>query len=363
MQLHDINLKILNRESGEIEMKAKFLIYCLLAVAVVGVGFSSSQAQNARRGTAGASELLVPVTARTAGYSSRLTSGLDGLNPLEAVLSNPAGMTSGTGTSAYFSRSEYVADIGINYFGIGQAFGNNVLAFTVNTWDFGNIQKTTEASPELGDLTYRAGNVVFGLSYARRFTDRISAGFTFKGISETIDDVSASGLAIDAGMTYVAGESGLRFGVALQHFGPQMSFGGNGLVQTARLPGQEPEAKLNSVAIESEAFELPSQLNVGVAYARPLGDAAIVTLNGNFASNSFSEDVFSGGIEIGLMNLLFVRGGVALQSETDFTFYQGYSFGAGLNLDMGGSRLTVDYAYLPTDFFDAVNMFSIGVEL
>jgi len=344
-------------------MKAKLLIYCLLAVAVVGVGFSSSQAQNARRGTAGASELLVPVTARTAGYSSRLTSGLDGLNPLEAVLSNPAGMTSGTGTAAYFSRSEYVADIGINYFGIGQTFGNNTLAFTVNSWDFGDIQKTTEASPELGDLTYGANNVVFGLSFARRFTDRISAGVTVKGISETIDDVSASGLAIDAGMTYVAGESGLRFGVALQHFGPQMSFGGNGLVQTARLPGQEPEAKLNSVAIESEAFELPSQLNVGVAYARPLGDAAIVTLNGNFASNSFSEDVFSGGIEIGLMNLLFVRGGVALQSETDFTFYQGYSFGAGLNLDMGGSRLTVDYAYLPTDFFDAVNMFSIGVEL
>ena len=103
-------------------MKAKFLIYCLLAVAVVGVGFSSSQAQSERRGTAGASELLVPVTARTAGYSSRLTSGLDGLNPLEAVLSNPAGMTSGTGTAAYFSRSEYVADIGINYFGIGQTF-------------------------------------------------------------------------------------------------------------------------------------------------------------------------------------------------------------------------------------------------
>ena len=344
-------------------MKAKSMIYCLLAVALVGVGFSSSQAQNERRGTAGASELLVPVTAKTVGYSSPLTSGLSNLNALEAVISNPAGMTSANGTSAYFSRSEYVADIGINYFGVGQAFGNNVLAVTVNAWDFGDIQKTTEQSPEVGDLTYNATNVVFGLSYARRFTDRISAGLTVKGVSESIDDISASGVAFDAGMTYVAGESGFRFGVALKHFGPQMSFGGNGLVRFANLPTQEPEAKQNAVALESESFELPSQLNVGAAYALRAGDAAVVTLNGNFASNSFTQDVFSGGAELGLMNLLYIRGGVNLRSETDFSFYQGYNFGAGLNLDLSGSALQVDYAYTPTDFFDAVNMFSVGLEL
>ena len=171
------------------------------------------------------------------------------------------------------------------------------------------------------------------------------------------------GVAFDAGMTYVAGESGFRFGVALKHFGPQMSFSGNGLVRFANLPTQEPEAKQNAVTIDAESFELPSQLNVGVAYNRPLGDAAVVGLTGNFASNSFSDDVFSGGLELGIMNLLFVRGGVSLQQETDFTFYKGYNFGAGLNLDLGGSSLQVDYAYQPTDFFDNVNMFSIGLEL
>jgi hypothetical protein len=351
----------MNREFGDKAMKAKFLILSLLAVAVVGV--QVTQAQNERRGTAGASELLVPVTARTTGYSTPLTSGLDGLNALEAVISNPAGMTSSHGTSAFFSRSEYVADIGINYFGVGQAFGNNVLAVTVNAWDFGEIQKTTEASPELGDLTYSATNVVFGLSYARRFTDRISAGLTVKGVSESIDDVGASGVAFDAGMTYVAGESGFRFGVALKHFGPQMKFSGNGLVRFAGLPSQEPGAKQNAVTIDAESFELPSQLNVGAAYALQAGDAAVVTLNGNFASNSFSEDVYSGGVELGLLNLLYVRGGVSLQSESDFTFYQGYNFGAGLFLDLSGSHLTVDYAYMPTDYFDSVNMFSIGLEL
>jgi hypothetical protein len=346
-------------------MKAKVLIYSLLAVALVGLVFDTSSAQDDRRGTAGASELLVPLTARAASMSAPVTSGLGDLNPLEAVVANPAGLTSGgvSGTAALFSRTEYVADIGINYFGAAQAFGNNVLAVTVSSWDFGDLPLTTETVPELSDLTYDASNVVFGVSYARQFTDRIAAGVTVKGVNEDIDDVSASGVAFDAGMTYVAGESGLRFGVALKHFGPQMQFSGIGLTNFAVLPDQESGAKQNAVNIESEAFELPSQLNVGVAYTRQVGSSADVTFMGNFASNSFSQDQYAGGLELGVMNLVYLRGGLMLVEESDFTFYKEYNLGAGLNLDLGGSRLTVDYAFLPTEFFDDVNMFSVGFEL
>lgn len=352
-------------------MKAKVLIYSLLAFVVVGLVFETSTAQNKRRGTSGASELLVPLTARASSMSAPVTSGLSDLNPLEAVIANPAGLTSASGTAAMFSRTEYVADIGINYFGIAQAFGNNVLSINVSSWDFGTLYKTTESAlttqggsgPEISDITYEAGNVVFGVSYARQFTDRIAAGVTVKGVSEKIDDLSASGVAFDAGMTYVAGESGLRFGVALKHFGPQMQYKGIGLTRFAALPSQEPGAKQNAVNIESEAFELPSQLNVGVAYTRQIGSSADVTFMGNFASNSFTQDQYAGGLELGVMNLVYLRGGLMLVDNSDYTFYKEYNLGAGLNLDLSGSRLTVDYAFLPTDFFDDVNMFTVGFEL
>jgi len=88
-----------------------------------------------------------------------------------------------------------------------------------------------------------------------------------------------------------------------------------------------------------------------------------VTFMGNFASNSFSQDQYAGGLELGVMNLIYLRGGFMLVEDSDFTFYKEYNLGAGLNLDMGGSRLTVDYAFLPTEFFDDVNMFSVGFEL
>lgn len=345
-------------------MKAKFFIYCLLAVALVGWTAESVQAQEQdRSGTAGANYLLVPVTARTAALSAPLTGGMNNLNALEALNSNPAGLVAGTGTSALFSRLEYVADIGINYFGVARQFGNNSIALHVNAWDFGDISKQTENAPEIGALTFQASTVTVGVSLARQFTDRIAAGFTVKGLSESIDDVSASGVAFDAGMTYIAGESGLRFGVALKNFGPKMEFSGTGLVRFATIPSQEPDSKQNALNVQGAAFELPSQLNVGFAYERPFSEAASVTLLGNFTSNSFTQDQLAGGVELGLLEVVFLRAGYSWQEDLDTTFYEGWNAGAGLNLNWGGRGITADYAYRPVEFFDAVNMFTVGVSL
>ena len=282
---------------------------------------------------------------------------------LEALFSNPAGLSLNNGTNAMFSRMEYVADIGVNYFGIAQRLGNNNLALTVSSWDFGDIPLQTELSPEISNVTWTASYVTVGASYARNFTDRIAAGFTAKVVNERIDDVSASGVAFDAGMTYTVGESGLRFGVSLKNFGPDRQFSGTGLVQFAQLPSQNPDAQPQAVLIEGAAYEMPSLLNFGTAYTRQLGSGAVVTVLGNFRSNSFSQDQFSGGIELGFRNILFVRGGYQYEDDMDLTFYNGANFGAGLNLDLGGNTLVVDYAYRSTDFFDNVQMVTVNVVL
>ncbi|MEM1269117.1 MAG: PorV/PorQ family protein [Bacteroidota bacterium] len=343
-------------------MKTKLFLLCLLALGLVA-GDAQAQSQD-RAGTAGATYLLVPTTARTAALSVPITGGLSDLNPIEALASNPAGIVGSTSeTSALFSRMEYVADIGINYFGVARKFGNNSIALTVNAWDFGDISLQTEDSPELSDLTFDASNVIVGVSLGRQFTDRIAAGVTVKGLVESVDDVSANGLAFDAGMTYIAGESGLRFGVALKNFGPKMQYDGTGLVRFAPLPEQRPGAKANAVNIDAAAFELPSQLSVGFSYQRPFSEAASATLFGSFTSNSFSQDLISGGLEVGVLDLVYVRGGYSFQEDRDATFYEGWNLGAGLNLNVGGRGITADYAYRPVEFFEAVNMFTVGVGL
>ena len=329
-----------------------------------GVGGEGSNAPDQNRvGTAGAVELLVPLTARYVSLGNSTTSGLSDMNGLEALYANPAGLAANTGTTALFSRMEYVADIGVNYFGVGQRFGNNNLAFAISAWDFGDIPKQTETAPEISDITFDVSFITAGLTYARQLTDRIAAGATLKMVNESIDDVSATGVVVDAGKTYVVGETGLRLGVSLKNIGNEMKFSGTGLTRQVQLPGQPGNATNNAVNIEAEGLEFPTLLNFGAAYSRPLGAGAVVTVLGNFRSNSFDQDQCSGGVELGFQNLIYVRGGFEITQDQDLTFYKGYSFGAGLNVDLSGTRLTIDYAMVPTDFFDNVQFITASVTL
>lgn len=354
---------------------AKSLGYSLLFICMLTLGALEVRAQDvgggggslgesgSRAGTSGAEELLVPLTARYTSLGGSVSSGMAGMSGLEALYSNPAALSINDGTSALFSRVEYVADIGVNYFGVAQNFGYNNIAFTITAWDFGDIQETTETSPEVSSLTFDVNYLTAGLSYSRQLTDRIAAGTTIKIVSESIDDVTASAVALDAGMTYDITGTGLQLGVALKNIGSEIQFSGTGLVTEARIPGQEPSANPNAVSIESEPVELPTLLNFGLTYTRDLGANAVVTVLGNFRSNSFDQDQFAGGIELGLMDIVYVRGGYSAVEDMDASFYTGASFGGGIKLDLGGTLLNVDYAYVPTDFFSDVQYITASVKL
>lgn len=321
----------------------------------IGGGGGSLGESGSRAGSAGAVELLVPLTARYTALGSSATSGMANMSGLEALYANPAGLALANGTGVIFSRMDYVADIGVNFFGISQSFGNNNLAFTVSTWDFGDIPRQTEIAPEVSSVTFNVSYITAGFSYARVLTDRISVGATVKMVSESIDDMSASATAFDAGMNYVVGESGLRIGVALKNIGSELQFSGVGLTRQVQLPGQDPSSNSNGVQIESEGMQLPTLLNFGAAYTRPVGAGSSVTVLGNFRSNSFDPDQYSGGLEFNFRDLFFLRGGYQAVQDQDDTFYTGASLGAGINLSLGGSNLAIDYAYVPTDYFDSVS--------
>ena len=344
-----------------------FCLLCLFTTEIraqdVGSGGGSLGESGSRSGTAGAVELLVPVTARFTGLGGSTTSGMTDMNGLEALFANPAGLSVNEGTGALFSRVEYVADIGVNYFGIAQSFGYNNLALTVSAWDFGDIAEQTEVAPEISPVTFNVNFLTAGLTYSRQLTDRIAAGASIKLVSESIDDVSANAVAFDAGMTYDITGTGLRLGISLKNIGNELQFSGTGLTTAVRLPNQEPSANVNALNIESESIELPTLLNVGLSYTRDLGANSVVTVLGNFRSNSFDQDQFSGGLEFGLMDIVYVRGGYQAAEDMDQTFFQGPAFGGGLKLNFGDTRLMVDYAYQPTDFFDDVQYITASINL
>lgn len=327
------------------------------------LGGGIDQPNTNRAGTNGAAELLVPLTARYSALGGATTSVLSEMNGLEALYANPAGLTNNRGTSALFSRLDYVADIGVNYFGVAQRIGDNNLALTIAAWDMGTLYRQTEINPEKTEATFRVTFINVGLTYARILTDRISAGATVKIVNETIDDLTATGVVFDAGMTYVVGETGLRLGVALKNIGNELQYAGTGLGRQVQLPDQQGDASVNTVRLESEGVQFPTLLNFGAAYERSITSNASVTLLGNFRSNSFEDDQFSGALELGFRDLLYVRGGYEYSAQNNETFFKGYSFGGGLQLDFAGTQLSLDYSLVPTDYFDNIQFITVSAQL
>lgn len=349
-------------------MSNKLIVAVLAVLGVLGAYAPHADAQDIggntnRDGTAGAQYLLVPPTARIASTGATSTGGVQGMNGLEALYQNPAGLQLNTGTSAIFSRMNYPADININYFGVGQRFGNNNIALTVTSWDYGDIPLTTDVNPDpQEDLTFSAQSVVAGLTYSRAFTDRISAGVTTKIVSESIgSDLNASTVGFDAGMSYTVGETGLRFGVSLQNFGPGMEYQGDGLTRRGDL--EDTGDFLRPATLEASNFELPTSLNFGGTYTRDFGQTN-VTLLGNFRSNQYSKDQYAAGLEVDVLNIVALRGGYSWEQDlADENFYQGWNVGGGLNLDLAGTNVNIDYAYRGTEYFDAVQIVTASVTL
>lgn len=339
-----------------------FVGFLLLCVAMAFVA-DTSDAQNRRIGTAAAPELLIPVGARDMAMGGATIASSQGI---EAIYWNPAGLSSlDHAAEGMFSSMAYIADISVNYGAVGASFGDfGVVGLSVKSLDFGDIPLTTADDPEgRGGRLYSPTYVTLGLTYARPLTDAISTGITAKLISEQIDRASATGFAFDVGVQYngLVGVQGLQLGVAVKNVGPQMKFDGSGLYRPALASdGRRPAQQFKS---EAASFELPSLVEIGLAYRRPLGESMSYNLNGSFTNNNLYLDEYRLGGELGYSAealSLFGRAGVGIvsQAEEDENIF-GATLGVGLSYQLEGVKVTFDYAFREVDFFDNNNVFSL----
>ena len=143
------------------------------------------------------------------------------------------------------------------------------MGLSIMSLDFGEIERTTFDNPDGGIGNFRPQFMNLALSYAKKFTFNMSAGISIKLISESVAELSANGLAMDAGVHYETGEKGqAKFGIALRNIGPRMGFNGDGDdVMVTGTNGYD-----MTMEIRSATFELPSLLNIGGSYDFYLND-------------------------------------------------------------------------------------------
>ena len=313
----------------------------------------------ARKGTTGAEQLLIPVGARGLATGGAFVSNLTGL---ESVYYNPAGLDVLAGAEVMFSYMNYIADINVSYFGVSTSLGDiGSIALTIKTFDFGDIPLTTSDFPDGDGRTYSPSFFTFGLTYSKLITDRISIGTNFKLISESVQNTSASGLAIDFGVQYKFDQQ-LSIGAALMNIGSNMQYAGAELQQRSDISGSNPGSPDGSFEIVSEGFQIPSYFQLSVSYDYNINEQKNLIFGSAFIANNSLEDNFRFGLEYGFINTFFLRGGynLAVGEEFDNSIY-GFTVGAGIAYDLGGDLgIAFDYAFREVKEFPSSNhMFTV----
>jgi hypothetical protein len=313
-----------------------------------------------RNGTAGAQELLIPVSARGLAMSGADISGITGL---DAIFYNPAGFGgSNFGTEAMFSYMSYIADIGFSFAAVGVNLGDfGAIAFNVRTLDFGDIPVTTVDNPYGTGTTFSPSFFVGGVTYSNSLTDRIRVGINLNLISESIIRTSASGFSFDAGIQYdgLAGVEGLKMGIVIKNLGSQIKYDGEDLIRTAIDPTSLRGPQFYK--IDAASFELPSQLEFGVAYNYKFDESYQAIIASSFQNNNFANDEYKIAGEFNYNDLFFIRGGYTyVRENVDDTNQSlwGPTFGAGVVLRTGVD-IMVDYAFRSVDYFDANHMITV----
>lgn len=366
----------------KIHLKHKFLTVLSLAILASSSSFAGNED---RAGSAGSTDLLINPWARSSGFGGANSAFGKGL---EANFMNVAGMAFTKKTEVLFAHTRWLmgTDIGINSFGFSQKFKGknagpesetgNVIGLSVNVLGSGAIEETRVNQPEGTGVTYSVSNFNIGLHYARSFSNKIHGGATVRIINQTIANVSASGVAIDAGIIYRTTlgketnelrKDNFHIGISIKNIGPRMSANGDGLsvsnVSTVHGAVQTQQQR-------SVEYELPTLMNIGLGFKQRINMQHSFDFGFNFTSNSFTADQFTLGVEYNFIDCLMLRGAYTFEKGTfgsrdgvtpdllnAFTGPScGLSFETAFKKD-GKVRIGVDYAFRATQTFNGVHTF------
>ncbi|MBR3709541.1 MAG: PorV/PorQ family protein [Bacteroidales bacterium] len=354
-------------------MKKSVRYIVMSLVLLLGVSAPKAFAGNEdRSGQAGAPELLINPWAASAGWGN---AGMSYVRGVEAMFGNVAGISAIRSLDVNFTHTDWLKGSGvrISAFGLAVRVGeSSVLGLSFFSLNPGTIMETTTDSPDGGIGTFKPNLMNINVAFAKTFSNSISGGFNLKIISESIANMGAVGVALDAGIQYVTGPfDNIHFGITLKNIGPTMTMSGDGLsIKSYLLPGSSLQ---HTVIQRADQFELPTQLSIAAAYDWHVAEEHRVTVAGNFISNSFTKDQYVLGLEYGWKDWFMVRAGYTYESglfkgildQNCMNLNQGLHAGCSVQVPISKGEnapiIAVDYAFRQTVSYSGSH--SIGARL
>jgi hypothetical protein len=194
---------------------ASIALLCIVTATALGqddYGFSFSKA-----GSAGFQSLKIGIGAREVAMGEAATSTT---NRATSVFWNAGGLAFVEQNQVYFSHNNWINGSRHDAVVVAAPVGDYVVALSAVQFAIAEFEETTVQFPQGTGRMVDAGDLVFGLAVARRFTDRLTIGLQLKYLNEKLDNDSFGNVLFDVGTIYFTGFHHMRLAFALQHFGP-----------------------------------------------------------------------------------------------------------------------------------------------
>ena len=246
-----------------------------------------------------------------------------------AAWANPALIALHDERTVQFTHISWIEGVNQEYAALTTPSALGHWGFTFQLFDSGDIDRygNTPSDSPLG--SYSITNAALSLVYARHLTDWITVGAAYKQLFEKNSDETASGYAVDAGITVQPPVSGLMLAATARNYG-----------RMGKLKSERSELPSDFVLGASYRFILPS-------FGRP------ARICGDYLFPRFGDSGFRAGMDIEPVDRFFVRMGY--RSDSDI---QSFSYGVGLHMTM----FMFDVAYTPMqEGFDNALRFTLGI--
>ena len=188
-----------------------------------------------------------------------------------------------------------------------------------------------QPDPSVGTgRTFDAGMMVAGLTYARSFTDKFSAGVTANFIHEGLADLSQQSFSFDLGTLYDVGTLGMKIGMAIQNMGSQIKF----IDREARIPS------VFRVGTSATLFQSADQKLIGsFEFSHPPDNSERMNVGGEYSFHRY----------------VFLRGGYNINYDSE-----GIAGGVGFHFPVSiAGKADLDYAYTDMKDLGGAHRFSL----
>ena len=325
------------------------LALALLAASLLGAA-TPARAQfklgEQRAGTSSGAFLKIGVGARAVALGESYVAVA---NDPSTIYWNPAGLASLQRQEVEFSHVDWPADIHYEHaawvvpsrrFGGSFAVQFGVLAT--------ELDETTELQPIVTGRSFLYSDMVAGVAYALRWTDKLLVGFGLKYVHEDLgSDVGGpvtNAPLVDMGSIYYLGYGSVRIAVSLTNFGPALQPGGD---YTSPTTGE---------VRSYDSFDPPIMFRYGLAF-EPIENAhQRLTTSFEVAQPADNAQRVKIGAEWTWQHLLALRTGYDFNADE-----LKYAAGAGLYIGVGEKQGTVDYAFTDGGALGAINRLSLSV--